>query len=161
MARAKKTSAENVVQAAAESVKAAGELVAEEVKETVEKVISEDAAKSVAEVADKTKKAARKVKKAASDAVPEEVKKTVKKAAKKAAETTEKAAKEVKSVLVPKLEIQTNGKSINAEDIIERCKAKYGKKKVITTLEVYVNIDESKAYYVVNGKGGSDDYIDL
>ena len=117
MARAKKTSAENVVQAAVESVKAAGELVAEEVKETAEKVISEDTVKSVAEVADKTKKAA---------------------------ETTEKAAKEVKSVLVPKLEIQTNGKSISAEDIIERCKAKYGKKKVITTLEVYVNIDESK-----------------
>lgn len=96
------------------------------------------------------------------EAVKEE--KTVVKAEKPAAAKTEKpAAKKAAPEKSAKLFVEFNGNQYNSEEIIEKCKAAYkgDSKKQVKTIEVYVNVSENKAYYVINGKSGENYYIDL
>lgn len=83
-------------------------------------------------------------------------------AAKKApvekAAPAEKKTSAAKKVSAPEkaeeLFIEFDGKKYNYSDIIEKCKAAYkdGSRKQIKSISVYVNTNDSKAYYVVNGK---------
>lgn len=93
-------------------------------------------------------------KKAAAPAKKAEKPAAAKKAEKPAAEK-KAAAKSEKVVL------QFGDKEINIDDIVANCKAAYknGTKKQVKTIEVYVKPEDSKAYYVINGKEASS--IDL
>ena len=70
----------------------------------------------------------------------------------------EKKTSAAKKVSAPEkaeeLFIEFDGKKYNYSDIIEKCKAAYkdGSRKQIKSISVYVNTNDSKAYYVVNGK---------
>ena len=52
------------------------------------------------------------------------------------------------------VEIQFSSGNYSPDEIVEKCKEAYknGGRKVIRTIEVYVNAAEAKAFYVVNGK---------
>ena len=70
---------------------------------------------------------------------------------KKAAATVKKAAAKV--VAKETLAVQFAGKDYSTEDIMKLAKDAYKatkNKAAIKTLNVYVNTDDSKAYYVVN-----------
>lgn len=91
----------------------------------------------------------------------------VKKEAVKEEKTVVKAEKPAAKKAAPekseKLFVEFNGNQYNSEEIIEKCKAAYkgDSKKQVKTIEVYVNVSENKAYYVINGKSGENYYIDL
>ncbi|MCM1524657.1 MAG: DUF6465 family protein [Ruminococcus sp.] len=84
-------------------------------------------------------------------------KRTAKKteAAKPAAKKTEpakKSADEKGGKFVLQFE---SGNDYDYNDIIEKCKAAYkadNSRKQVRSIDVYVNIKENKAYYVINGK---------
>ena len=136
----------------------------------VEEVKTEAVAEKKAEKAAPKKKAAAKPKKETAAKAAPEVKaepkatetKDVKKAAPKAKTTAKKTAEKPVSV-----QIQLASGNYSPDEIVEKCKESYkdGKRKVIRTIEVYVKADESKAYYVVNGKAedenGNSYFIDL
>ena len=73
---------------------------------------------------------------------------------KKPVAKAEKPAVKKASAKAEKLVIQFADKEYDYADIIEKCKAAYkgDTKKQIKTIDVYVKPEESKAYYVVNGK---------
>lgn len=76
------------------------------------------------------------------------------KAEKAPAKTEEKAPKaEKKAAKAETVVVEMAGKQIDPAQVIEDCKAAYknGKRKVIKTINVYINADQKKAYYVVNG----------
>lgn len=75
-------------------------------------------------------------------------------AEKKPVAKAEKPAVKKASAKAEKLVIQFADKEYDYADIIEKCKAAYkgDTKKQIKTIDVYVKPEESKAYYVVNGK---------
>ncbi|MFT3952699.1 MAG: DUF6465 family protein [Oscillospiraceae bacterium] len=65
-----------------------------------------------------------------------------------------RAVKAPKAVLSANLYVEYAGKQISADEIVELVKASYtadGGAEEIKTLSVYVNVDDSAAYYVVNG----------
>ncbi len=148
-------------------------------KKTVEKAVVEEAVKTeaVAEVkpveAVQEKKAEKPAKKApakkpakakAEPAKTAEAKKETaakakpEKAEKKAAPKTKPAEKKPaakKEAAKPvSVEIQFSSGNYSPDKIVEKCKEAYknGGRKVIRTIEVYVNAAEAKAFYVVNGK---------
>lgn len=134
--------------------------VAEPVKEEVKTVAAKKEAapkkaaakKETVKKAAAPKKAATKAVAAKKEAAPKKEaakKETVKKAAapKKAA-TKAVAAKET-------VAIQFAGKDISTEAIIKLAKENYKgnkNKEAIKTLNVYVNVDDNRVYYVVNDK---------
>ncbi len=133
----------------------------EDVIETAAPVVEEKKeAAPVAEVA--VKEAA--VKETVAEKKPAEKKASEKKAAAKKAAAKDNAA-EAKDVAkksaaksadkASKLVVQFAGKEYDSNDIVEMCKAAYkadNSRKQVRSIEVYVKPEESKAYYVVNGK---------
>ena len=76
-------------------------------------------------------------------------------AAKEAKDTGAKKAAAKTADKPSKLVVQFAGKEYDSNDIVEMCKAAYkadNSRKQVRSIEVYVKPEESKAYYVVNGK---------
>ena len=122
--------------------------VAEPVKEEVKAVAPKKAAtkKAAAPKKEATKKAAAPKKEAAKKvAAPK------KEATKKAAAPKKTAAKVVAKETVA---IQFAGKDLSTESLVKLAKENYKSNKnkdAIKTLDVYVNVDDNRVYYVVNG----------
>ena len=59
--------------------------------------------------------------------------------------------------------IQAAGMEYKAYDIKESCRKDYTAKtgKEAATLDVYINIDEKKAFYVADGEGGDEFSVEL
>ena len=78
-------------------------------------------------------------------------------AAPKATESTKQVEKKTVAVkeIVSSVEIQGYGKSISTAGLIERAKTVSGIKNV-KSVNVYVNIEKGKAYFVVNGSTHGD-----
>ncbi|MFP3154288.1 DUF6465 family protein [Lachnospiraceae bacterium ZAX-1] len=63
--------------------------------------------------------------------------------------------------------VEYNGMQLRTKDILENVKKTYIDEKPtrrpssIKSIQVYVKPEEGKAYYVINGKGGEDHYIEL
>ena len=77
----------------------------------------------------------------------------VKKDATEAKKTATKAVKKAKKEVVETSFVQFSGKSLDTVDIIANCKAAFkaeSKRKTIEDIKVYINVDDSRAYYVVN-----------
>ena len=88
------------------------------------------------------------------------------KPAKAAAKKEEKAKKPAKKEADPKTTvfIEYQDKQILAKDILKLAQKDFKKKhrgETIKTLEIYVKPEENVAYYVVNGEGSSDYYVEL
>ncbi len=87
------------------------------------------------------------------------------KAAKKPAakKNAEKPAEKKAADKTSKVVIQFAGKEFNSEEIVEKCKAAYkgDSRKQVKTIDVYVKPEESRAYYVVNGKAEEGSFIEL
>ncbi len=116
------------------------EVVAEPVVETAPAAVAaETVTEASAEVKAEKKTPAKKTAKVSED----------KASVKKASSVKKEEPKKAESI-----EIQFGGTSFEPGDIIERCKAAYkgNSRKQIKTIAVYVNMDERKAYYVVNDK---------
>lgn len=124
MAKAKGT------KAGTETIKKTAEKVTETAKEAAEKVTEK-----VAEVAEVAKETAVKAKETAKETVTK-----TKNVAKKA------------SASVDNVYVEFDGKQILTNDIIENAKKlwKQENNSVITSVDVYVKPEESKAYYVIN-----------
>lgn len=75
---------------------------------------------------------------------------------------TTQATPEAKEPVVSKeLVIQCFGKEISCNDVMNRAKQAYveaGNTDEITSINTYVKPEESKVYFVINGKEGSFDY---
>ena len=133
------------------------------IEETVAPV-AEKAEAPKAEAKEAPKKAAKKpaAKKTAKADKKEAPKAEAKEAPKKAA-AKKPAAKKAKPES-DKILIQSNGSDYSPAEIIEKCKEAYkaatGKKRV-GAVEVYVNVSENKAYFVVGGDQIQDNSIDL
>ncbi len=125
---------------AAETKKA--EPVKEAVKKTAEKVTA-----AVEKAEEKTSTAAKKTVAKATATAKKAAKAPAKKAAAK--KTAKKAAAAASAVY-----IQYNDKSVSSEGLVERVKEIWKEKKNkaadLKDIKVYVNVAESKAYYVVN-----------
>lgn len=87
---------------------------------------------------------------------------------KKTAEKTvvkEKATRAPRKIKDVSVNIQFNGKDIDVTDFQTRLKEIYAEqgKKVssIKSASFYVNVQESKVYYTVNGEGGEDQCFDI
>ncbi len=163
--KSKTTAAAAVASEAAPVVKEVSEAIAADVKETGSVPVAA-ASEAAAPKKKATKKAAApKSEKTAKAAKDEKATNAAKPAAKsdKAAKSS-KTEKPVKSNGKDKLVIEFSGKQLESVDIIERCKAAYkaeNPRKRISSIDVYVNIEASKAYYVVNGKGEEGCFIEI
>ncbi|MBQ5310698.1 MAG: hypothetical protein ILP19_01485 [Oscillospiraceae bacterium] len=161
----KKSIVENAVEALAENV-GVDKKTAKKVAETVSQIAG---AKTAAKPA--AKKPAAKKPAAKTSAKTPAKKPAAKTAAKKPAakKPAAKTAAEKSALSKSKLPIELQFKSgkYTGEEIIEKCKAAYkgGTKKVVRSIEVYINAPKSRAYYVVNGKAedenGNAYFIDL
>jgi len=82
-------------------------------------------------------------------------------AAKKAAPAAKKPVKKiVKKIVFPKnFEIQLNGEAVSYDSIIKKINKSV--KENIKTLDVYINVNEQKIYYVVNKDKDNTQSIDL
>lgn len=56
--------------------------------------------------------------------------------------------------------VEFGGKAVKAQDVLAKVKKAVGR-TAVKTLEIYMNVDEQKAYYVVNGEGGPDKYVEM
>lgn len=130
------------------AVKAAEEKKVE-VKEAAKKAEPKKAAAKPAAKKAEPKKA--EVKEAAKKT---EAKPAAKKAEPKKAAPAKKAAT-AKTAAKETLAVQFSGKDLKSEDIIKGAKEAYKatkNKAAIKTLDVYINVDDSRVYYVVNGE---------
>jgi hypothetical protein len=59
--------------------------------------------------------------------------------------------------------VEFDGKKVNIDEIQKTIKTLYSQKlhKKLSTLEIYINIAESKAYYVANGVSNPDYFVEL
>jgi hypothetical protein len=154
--KGKKTVEKTVVK---ESVKAESVAEVKPVEAVQEKKAEKPAKKTPAKKPAKTKaepaKTAEAKKVPAAKAKPE-------KAEKKAAPKTKPAEKKPAAKKAPakpvSVEIQFSSGNYSPDEIVEKCKEAYksGGRKVIRTIEVYVNAAEAKAFYVVNGKSSDE-----
>lgn len=139
----------------AEAPKATASKAAAPVKETVAVKAEAPAAK-----APEVKK--EEAPKAASTAAP--VKKTRSTAKKPAARKTATKKAAAKPEKIQETFFQINGQDIKAEDIVAKVLEKYKSENhrigSIKTLQTYVNVSEGRAYYVINGKAGDDQFIE-
>ncbi|MBR4225086.1 MAG: hypothetical protein IKR73_09780 [Oscillospiraceae bacterium] len=115
------------------------------------------------------KKTAAKKPAAPKKAAAKDTKKAPAKAETKTAERKAPAKKEA----APKAEAKATGDGIEIQflgdknyppqQIIDLCKEAFKKisKKRITSFNVYVNVEQRKAYYTVNGKGQDDFFVEL
>lgn len=89
-----------------------------------------------------------------------------------AAQTAEKAEKAVESsrktaarkVAKTEVFVQAHGGEAGVDELVERAAAAFKaahKRTKIEELKLYVNADERRAYYVVNGEGSADAYIEF
>ena len=78
----------------------------------------------------------------------------MKKAAPKTKPAEKKPAAKKEAAKPVTVEIQFSSGNYSPDEIVEKCKEAYknGGRKVIRTIEVYVNAAVAKAFYVVNGK---------
>lgn len=110
-----------------------------------------------------TKAAAKAVKTAPVKTAAAPAKETVKPAVKKA--PARKKAAEVKPAEpTASVYVEYLGKQIAAKDVLEAAKeafVKAHKDVEIKTIEVYIKLEESAAYYVVNGEGCDEYKIEL
>ncbi len=82
------------------------------------------------------------------------------KAAKKPVAKKPTTKKEIKSSVT----VQIEGRDISTEDLLKRAQKEFKKLRKgvdIKTLEVYVNVYESKAYYVVNKESAPEFCLDI
>ena len=133
----------------------------EEIKKepVAEKKAEKPAPKKKAAAKPKTEKAVKTPAKVKEEPKATETKTAAKKAAPKAKPAAKKEAAKPVSV-----QIQFPAdKNYSPDEIVEMCKEAYkgGKRKVIRTIEVYVNAAEAKAYYVVNGNSKDENGNDL
>jgi hypothetical protein len=148
MADVKTTKATEVVKEAAAPAAEADKAKKPATKRaTAAKKNVDTAAKKAKTVADKAKKAVKKdVEQTKADV------EKVKKAAEKAA-----AAKDT-------VKFEYAGNQIDADEIAAKCRAAFkaaNPRKAIKNFAVYVNADENKAYYTVDGKGEDGWFIEL
>lgn len=125
----------------------------EETIAPVAEVKTEETIKTIAEPAEAPKTEA-----------PKAEAKTEKAAKKPAAKkNAEKPAEKKAADKASKVVIQFAGKEFNSEEIVEKCKAAYkgDSRKQVKTIDVYVKPEESRAYYVVNGKAEEGSFIEL
>ncbi len=80
------------------------------------------------------------------------------KPAAKKAPAKKPAAKKAEATVA--VTVEFGGKAVKAQDVLAMVKKEIGRKKV-ETLEIYINTDANKAYYVLNGKGGDDMFVEL
>lgn len=161
---------------AAEAVKKTAETKAAAVKTSEEKAVKPVETKAsevkaeAKEAEAKTAANAEKAVKAEKAPKTEKAAKAVKeeKTAKAAAKKEEKAAakKPAKKEADPKTSvyIEYQDKQVLAKDILKLAQKDFKKKhrgETIKTLEIYVKPEENVAYYVVNGEGSSDYYVEL
>lgn len=152
-------------QAATEKVKATTEkakATATKAKEEV-KAVATTAKEKAVQTADTAKKTAVKT----ADATKETVVKTAdatKKTAIKTVDTAKKAASKVATALVEETYFEFDGFQVNATDLKERIKEAYKAEghrlAAIKSLQIYVNGNERRAYYVINNKAEGK-FIDL
>lgn len=133
-----------------EEIKAAAVKVEEEVK-AVAAETAKKATKATKAAAEKTTKATK--------AAAEKTTKAAEKAVEKTAETAEKAVKTVKKAakkdMKTTLTVQFMGKEVTQDAIVAAVKKAWTDKKNkigdIKTMDLYVKVEENKAYYVING----------
>ncbi len=96
-------------------------------------------------------------------AAPAAEKPVEKKAAEKKAPAKKAPAKKApakKTEVKTTVTVEFGGKAVKAQDVLAKVKKAVGR-SAVKTLEIYMNVDEQKAYYVVNGEGGPDKYVEL
>lgn len=149
-----------VVDAAVEEVKAVvtpGKENSEEKSEPVKSTRGRKSTKSADAKAAKTTKKEKTTKAAKAT-------RTTKKTAEKTA-VKEKATRAPRKIKEVSVNIQFAGKDINVDDFQTRLKEIYveqGKKvSSIKSAGFYVNVEESKVYYTVNGEGGEGQCFDI
>lgn len=148
---------------AGQAVKAATKTAADAAKKT--KVKAEKAGKELEEA---VKTEEENVKKAAEHVVKEE--KAAAKRGRKAVKTAEKQVKEaVKTATLSKnmktkVIAQFDGVDIDVDAVYkkaEKAAQKACRDHAVKTLEVYINCNQKRAYYVVNGEGGDTYFVEL
>ena len=120
----------------------------------VEEAKTEGARETAAEAAEAVSAAADQAVKAAKSTV---------KTADSAKADAQKAAKAV-STARTEVYIQAHGGEASVDELTERAAAAFKaahKRTKIEDMKLYVNSDERKAYYVVNGVGGPEDYVEF
>jgi len=73
-----------------------------------------------------------------------------------AKKTTTKKAATKKAAVVETLNVQWDGKTFESNDVVKRCKDDFknaNKRKAIDEINVYINVNDSTAYYVVKSAG--------
>ena len=87
-------------------------------------------------------------------------------AAKKATTATKKTTSKKSVNIDAKTVVQYAGKEVVVSDVVETVKKLWvekfqGKLEEIKTIEIYVKPEENKAYFVVNGLGNGDYFVEL
>lgn len=149
-----------VKEAVKEAAPAAVKEVKEEAKTEAKKAPAKKPGRKPAAKKTETAKAETKKTAAAAKKAPAKKTETPKKPGRKPGSKTKKAETEITT------KIQFNGmEDIDVAAVQEKIQAKYvaegHRVGAIKKFEIYINLGEKKAYYVINGKGGDSSYVDL